>query len=83
MAKKKTRVLDANRTVTVTILARHAFNLAQMAERSRVDHYRNVGENAADSLKAVLSKSADEWGRTVDVLAKAYQDSLGEEAPHA
>lgn len=78
---KKPAVLDANRTVTVTILARHAYNLAAYCEKARMDHFRQCGEEGNEALKEILSGNANEWGRTSEALATAYRESLAKGGP--
>ena len=72
MAKK----IDANRTVTITILARHAYNLAAAAERIRLDHFKSCGEDDSPEMKEMLKRSSDEWKKTAHALAAADNSSL-------
>mgnify|MGYP000876468580 FL=1 len=85
MPKQKPPVLiEANRTVTVTILARHAFGLAMDAERHRAGQFEKCGKDGSEDLKRALTRASDEWKRTSEVLAEAYEESLsGEQGYHA
>lgn len=77
--KEKPVPVPANRMVTVTILARHAFNLAAGAERTRRMLYERCGADGSDVLKRSLTRSASEWRITSERLASAYEESLHEE----